>query len=310
MAFADSVRGAFTENINLKLVSIGFTLVLYSLVHGAQDAQRSVPVDLVLLLPPDDANRVLVSSIPPQVRVTLRGQRTALDELHADDVGNLQVDVRAGQDRHVFFDKTGVHVPAGVTVDQIDPPGIDLQWDDVVTRDVPVQLTVTGTPAPGFIVKGVPVADPPNVRVRGPKGEVAVLQHARADAFDVSGLSEGSYTRALAIDRPTGHLAFDVRSVSVTTHVTREVAEKTFTKIPVIVVGQSPANAKAKTTPADVDVRLSCPPDIVHALRPEQILPRVEEQSTAATGSESHPVVVTVDKCEVHVTPDVVVVRW
>ncbi len=306
MAFSDTVRSALTENINLKLISIGFTLVLYSLVHGAQDAQRSVSVDLVLLLPSEETNRVLVSPIPPQVRVTLRGPRTTLDELHADDIGNLQVDVRAGQDRHVTFEKSSVHMPTGVQVDQIDPPGIDLQWDDVITRDVPVQVTVTGTPAPGFIVKGLPIADPANVRVRGPKGEVVVLQHARADAFDVSGLSEGTYTRALAIDRPTGHLSFDVRSVSVTTQITRELAEKTFTKIPVIVTGQ----AKAKTTPADVDVRIACPPDIVHSLRPEQILPRVDESSTNATGSETRPVIVNIDKCEVHVTPDVVVVRW
>jgi len=155
-------------------------------------------------------------------------------------------------------------------------------------------------------VKGVPVSDPANVRVRGPKSEVAVLQHARADAFDVAGLTESSYTRMLAIDRPTGHLTFDIRSVSVTTQITRELAEKAFTKIPVVVVGQ----AKGKTIPTDVDVRISCPPDIVHALRPEQILPRVEETSTAASGSESRPVVVTIDKCEVHVTPEVVVVRW
>src|SRR6185312_4295610 len=140
------------------------------------------------------------------------------------------------------------------------------------------------------------------VRVRGPKSEVAVLQHARADAFDVSGLTEGTYTRTLAIDRPTGHLTFDVRSLSVTTQITRELAEKTFTKVPVVVVGI----AKAKTTPADVDVRISGPPDIVHSLRPEQILARVEENSTNASGSETRPVMVTVDKCEVHVTPDVV----
>ncbi len=306
MAIGDVVRGAFTENVNLKLLSMGFTLVLYSLVHGAQDAQRTVPVDLVLLMPEGEANRVLVSSIPPQVRVSIRGSRATLDELHVDDIGNLQVDVRAAQDRHVLFDKSGRSRPCGRIVDQIDPPGIDLQWDDLVTRDVPVQLTVTGTPAPGFIVKGVPVSDPANVRVRGPKSEVAVLQHARADAFDVAGLTESSYTRMLAIDRPTGHLTFDIRSVSVTTQIARELAEKTFTKIPVVVVGQ----AKGKTIPADVDVRISCPPDIVHALRPEQILPRVDEASTAASGSESRTVAVTIDKCEVHVTPEVVVVRW
>lgn len=306
MAFSDTVRSALTENLNLKLVSIGFTLVLYSLVHGSQDAQRSMEVTLVTLLPPAEANRELVSQLPSHVRVTLRGPRTTLDDLHAEDIGSLQVDARAGQDRRVTFDKNSVHVPTGVIVDEFVPAGIDLHWDDVVTRDVPVQATVAGTPAPGFIVKGVPVADPANIRVRGPKSEVSVLQHVRAEAFDVSGLTENSYTRNLAIDAPMGGLQYELRPVAVTVQIARELAEKTFTKIPIIVTGQ----AKGKTTPADVDVRLSCPPDIVHALRPEQILPRVEESSTAASGSESRPVMVTVDKCEVHVTPDVVVVKW
>jgi YbbR domain-containing protein len=306
MAFSDTVRSALTENINLKLVSIGFTLVLYSLVHGSQDAQRSMEVTLVTLLPPAEANRELVNQLPPHVRVTLRGARAALDDLHADDIGSLQIDARAAQDRHVMFDKSSVHVPTGVSVEEFVPAGIDLHWDDVVTRDVPVQATVAGTPAPGFIVKGVPVADPENVRVRGPKSEVSVVQHVRAEAFDVSGLTENAYTRNLAIDAPTGGLKYELRPVAVTVQIARELAEKTFTKIPIIVTGQP----KAKTTPADVDVRLSCPPEIVHSFRAEQILPRVEESSTATTGSEPRPVIVTIDKCEVHVTPDVVVVRW
>jgi hypothetical protein len=305
-SFSETVRSALTENLNLKLVSIGFTLVLYSLVHGNQDAQRSMEVTLVTLLPPAEANRELVSQLPPHVRVTLRGPHTTLDDLHADDIGTLQIDARAAQDRHVTFDKTSVHVPTGVSVEEFVPAGIDLRWDDVVTRDVPVQATVAGTPAPGFIVKGVPVAEPANVRVRGPKSEVSVLQHVRAEAFDVSGLTENSYTRNLAIDAPTGGLQYELHPVAVTVEITRELAEKTFTKVPIIVTGLP----KGKTTPPEVDVRLSCPPDIVHSLRAEQILPRVEESSTAASGSESRPVMVTVDKCEVHVMPDVVVVKW
>src|SRR5262249_30316023 len=131
--FSETVRGAFTENINLKLLSIGFTLVLYSFVHGAQDAQRALSVDLLLLLPPSDSSRVTVSDIPPRVSVTLRGSQTKLEQLHADEIGTLQVDVRGAQDRHLLFDKSSVRTPTGVHVDQIDPPGIDLQWDDVVT---------------------------------------------------------------------------------------------------------------------------------------------------------------------------------
>ena len=306
MTLGEHLRNALTQNVGLKLLSFTCALLLYSLVHGAQDAQRSVSVDLVVLLPPETARRVLVSPIPPSVRVTLRGSHAALDELHADDVGNVQLDVRAGQEKRVVLDKSLVHVPAGVRVEQVDPPSLDLVWDDLVTRDVPVQVTVAGTPALGYVVKGVPVAEPQAVRVKGPKTEVQLLQHARADAFDVSGLTEGSYKRSLAIDKPSGALSYDVGSVSVILDIQRELAERSFPKLAVAVVGA----AKGHTQPTDVDVRLLCPPDVVHALRAEQVVPRVEVKSTAASGSESLPVLVTVDKCEARVTPQAVIVRW
>lgn len=305
MTLAERLRAALTENVGLKLLSFLCALLLYSLVHGAQDAQKNVSVDLVMLLPPDAAKRVLVSPLPPRVRLTLRGSRTALEELHGDDIGNVQLDIRGGQDKRVVIDPALVHVPAGIKVEQVDPPSIDLTWDDVVTRDLQVQVSLTGTPASGFTVKGT-LADPPNVRVKGPKGQVALLQHAGVDAFDVSGLTEGSYTKSLAIGRPAAGLTYDIESVSVTLEIQRELAERSFSKLAVAVVGA----AKGKTLPADVDVRLSCPPDVVHALRPEQVVPRVEVKDTSATGSVSLPVVVNVAQCEVTITPQTVIVRW
>jgi hypothetical protein len=302
----ERVKGSLTENLNLKLLSFAFALVLYSLVHGSQDAQRSVLVDLVVVLPPESANRVLSNQLPPQVRLTLRGPRAALDELHADDIGNLQVDVHSGNERRISLDPAMVHVPPGVRVEQIDPPAIDLVWEDQIVREVPVQVSVVGIPAPGFMVKGAPIADPNSVRVRGPKSEVLVLQHARADAFDVTGLTENVYPRQLALDKPLGRLTYDTSRVLVTTAITREVVERLIPKLPVIVVGQP----KAKTTPPEVDVRLVCPPEILRGLRAEQVVPRVEERSIASSGSESLPVIVEVDRCETHATPSAVIVRW
>ncbi len=301
----ERARALFTENLNLKLVSLFGALVLYSLVHGAQDAQRAMSVDLVVVLPPDTANRVLVSPLPPQVRVTLRSSQGKLDELRTDDIGNLQVDVHTGQDKRVMLDKTMVHVPAGVTVEQIDPPTIDFQWDDVILRDVPVQVSVVGTPAPGYVVKGVPAANPKDVRVRGPKSELSTIQFARAEAFDVSGLTAGNYSHALAIDHPGGRVTFDTRTVNVATEI-MSLTERNFIKLAVAVTGKS----HAKTTPGEVDVRLSCPPDIANALREEQVVPRVEIKNAAGSGSESLTVIVGVDKCEAHVTPNTVIVKW
>jgi len=301
----EQVRATVLDNLGLKLVSFAGALLLYSLVHSSQDAQRSMSASLVVTLPRGSGNRVLVNQLPPQVRLLLRGAPNKLDDLHADDLG-VQAEVVSTNDRALRLDPTVVHAPPGVRVEAIDPATIELVWEDVITRDIPVQVGVVGSPAPGFMVKGVPVAEPASVRARGPKSEVLGLQYARAAAFEVSGLTEGSYPRQLLIDTPPTRVTYDANIVKVTTQVMREVAERPFTRLPVIVVGPP----KAKTIPADVDVRLVCPPEVVRALRPEQVVPHVEEKSGSPAGSESLPVVVQVDRCEAHVTPASVIVRW
>ena len=301
----ERIRSLFTENLNLKLLSFAFALVLYSLVHDAQDAQRPVEVGVVVRVPPDASNRLLVGQSASKVRLTLRGSRAALDDLHVDDIGTLQVDARNGSEKRLTLDKDMVHLPPGVRVEQFDPPSIDLQWEDQIVRDLPIEVSVVDMPAAGYVVKGAPVADPPTVRVRGAKTEVMVLQHARAEAFDVHGLTDGVYRRELAIDKHVG-LKYDVSEIKVTAEITREIVERPFTKLAVAVVGPP----KGRTQPAEVDVRLICPPEVLRGLRPEQVVPTVEVKSKDASGSVSLPVVVNVDKCEAHVTPANVVVRW
>jgi YbbR domain-containing protein len=306
VGWADRIRVAVTENLNLKLLSFGFALVLYSMVHGGQDAQTTVSVDLDVLVPPESANRTLVNKSKESVKLTVRGSRAAIEELHARDVGAIQLDAHTGNEKRVSIDPASIRLPPGVRVEQIDPPAIDLTWEDRVERDVPIQVSVVGTPAPGYMVKGAPKSEPRDVRVKGPKSAVMTLQYARAEAFDVSGLGEGIVSKQLAIDKPQPELSYDTASVKVTLEITREIVERPFTKLAVAVVGPP----KGKTQPAEVDVRLVCPPEVLRALRPEQVVPRVEVQSHEPTGSMTLPVEVSVDKCDAHVTPSTVVVRW
>ena len=307
------LRSVVTENLNLKLLSLAFALVIYSLVHGSQEAQRPMLLSVVALTPPDSVNRVLTTPIPAQIRVTYRGPKATLDELHTDDVGNVQLDLRGGNETRIQLDSRTIPVPPGLQVEQACfslgdrcVPELPLVWEDLIVRDVRVEVGVVGTPAPGFMVKGAPTAEPIVVRAHGPKSEVLVLQRARADAFDVTGLTDGKYTRQLAIDRPAGHVTFDVPSVAASVEIGREVAERPFTKVPVAVLGRT----SAKAQPAEVDVRLTCPAEVVRAMRPEQLVPRVQIASTTDHGSEALPVLLAVDQCDVHVTPPTVIVRW
>lgn len=303
----ERIRAALTENLNLKVLSFAFALVLYSLVHGGQDARRSVVVDLEVQLPPESADRVLVGSIPQSIRIFVRGSNQTIDNLRAASV-TVSIDLANKQPSSVVFEPRMVRLPEGVNVEieQFDPPSLDLRWEQRVVRDVPIQVSVVGTPADGFVVKGPLIAEPKAAKVRGPQSDVMVMQFVRVDAFDVRGLTEGSYPRNLAVERNNPRVRIEPASVTVTADITREVAERVFQKLPVAVVGV----AKAKTTPAEVDVRLVCPPDIVRSLRPEQIVPQVDVTSKDASGSVSLPVQVRIDKCDAYVVPKEVIARW
>src|SRR5580704_16454474 len=222
------VTSLVTENLNLKLLSLAFALALYSLVHGSQEAQRSLLLSVVALTPPQTSNRELVTPIPAEIRVTVRGPRQTLDDLHSDDI-QVQLDLRSGTEARLTFEPSMIPVPPGITVEQIDPPEVDLKWEDRIVRDVPIEVGVVGSPAPGFVVKVAPVSDPKAVRAQGPKSQVLVLQRARTDAFDVGGLTEGKYTRQLAIDRPYGRIVYDALTVSATVEIGREEVERPFT---------------------------------------------------------------------------------
>lgn len=303
----ERIRAALTENLNLKLLSFAFALILYSLVHGGQDARGSISVDLEVNLPPESGDKVFIGTIPRDVRIFVRGSAQTIDNLRGGAV-HMLVDLTDAPE-HVVFTPKMVRLPDNVRVDieQFDPSYIDLKWEPRVTRDVPVQVSVVGAPADGYVVKGPLTAEPKTVKVRGPQSDVMVLQYVRAEAFDVRTITaDGLYPRPLAIEKPSPRLRIDPTSVIVTAEIAREVSERVFQKVPVAVVGP----AHGKTQPAEVDVRLICPPEIVRQLRPEQLVPQVEVTSKDPSGSVSLPVGLHIDRCEAFFTPPSVVARW
>ena len=303
----ERLKTLITDNLNLKLLSFAFALVLYSLVHGGQDARGSISVDLEVNLPPESGDKVFIGTIPRDVRIFVRGSAQTIDNLRGGAV-HMILDL-TNSPEHVVFNQNMVRLPDGVRVEieQFEPPSMDLKWEQRVTRDVPVQVSVVGAPADGYVVKGPLIAEPRTVKVRGPQSDVMVLQHVRTDAFDVRTITaEGQYPRQLAIEKINPRLKIEPQSIIVTAEITREVAERVFPKLPVAVVG----TAKGKAQPSEVDVRLVCPPDIVRSLRPEQIVPQVEVTSREPSGSESLPVVVHMDQCDAYMTPREVVTKW
>ena len=185
----------------------------------------------------------------------------------------IEIDLRGGNRESISFEPKDFSFPPETTITIIDPPSIELEWEDVVTRQIPVQAAITGQPADGYIVKGEPDVDPTQLTVRGPVSVIEVMQFARLAAFDVSGLSEGTHRRRIAIDAPPVRARYiGPSAANVTVTMARRVSEAKFENRPMEVVGVPGAGA----VPHAVDVTVTGPPEIVHALRPEQIVPRAD----------------------------------
>jgi YbbR domain-containing protein len=310
-SFGRFLQGAFTENLGLKAVSLAVALGLAAYSRGQLDrTQRTVAIGVVLRLPPERLHRELMTQMPANVDVTVVGTTRSIDRLVPSPI---ELDLRDGTTDSVTFERTMFSLPPEVELKFVDPPSINLEWQDVVQRTIPIQAARTGQPAKGYEIKDVFDVDPKEITVKGPESLVEVLQFARLAAFDVSGLTDGVYRRRLSIDDPPPRVRYlGSKAATVTVVVVRRQTQVKFEHRPIEVVGIPYAHV----VPATVDVSVNGPPETVVALRPEQIVPRVDlstaglDLKTETHGSTTLKVQVDLDNAEAECQPPSVTVKW
>jgi hypothetical protein len=183
-----------------------------------------------------------------------------------------------------------IPVPPGVKVEHIDPPAVDLVWEDRVVLDVPVEVGIVGAAASGFVVKGAPRPSPLSSTRDGPKSQVMVLQHAPPTRSTSLACPPASTRGSSPSTRPRHAFRYDVPSVSASGRSYARGGRATVcAKVPVAVVGR----ASAKAQPSEVDVRLSCPPEVVRALRPSKWCRGCRLPRRPTTGRTRSPVQVS-----------------
>jgi YbbR domain-containing protein len=309
------LREAFTENLGLKAISFAFAVGLFMFLYGQRDEQqRTVAVGLSFRPPAEDSARELMTQLPASIHITLRGPAHVIDRLVQSGIPPLTVDLRNSERDSITFNERMFSLPPDTHLTATDPPSIELEWEDVIARQIPVQASIAGQPANGYVVKGEPEVDPKQITARGPSSLVEVLQFARLAPFDVSGLSEGVHRRRIALDAPPTRVRYlgpTAATVSVT--VGRRLTEASFQGRPVEVLGPSVTGVN----PRAVDVTVVGPPEVVQALRAEQVVPRANFMKAPGIdlkdlrhGSAELPVTVELAGAEAKVQPPTVTVKW
>lgn len=301
------------DNLGVKALALLFSLIFFVYVHGQEDVrEKTIAVPLVSL-PPTDGSRELMTALPPNIHVTLRGSARALSRLVQEGLSPVEIDLRSQRVNHVAFPPSVFGLPRDVTVVAVDPSQLDLSWEQIITRVVPLRATVTGEPARGGEVPNPPSFEPATVTVRGPVSKVEVLQHAAITPFDIAGLAPGKYTRRLSLSPlvpPNRYLGSETATVTV--EVKRREHERVFHGLPVQVVGPQ----HGLPLPRFVDVKVVGPPELVDSLSPAQVVPQADVLGQGkwapqtGHGSAVVPVAVPLEGARVSVQPPTTIVKW
>ncbi len=284
----NAVRLLVTENLGLKASALGIAILMFSLVHGAEDMERNIYVDVVVRPPPDAKDMILVTETPDRVRVRIKGSRARLNSLRQEALPAVDVELKSREESRYYFEKEMFDLPAGVSVMQVVPPSLVFKWVPRAVRDVPVELFVAGRLAPGLEWAGEPEVFPEAVEVDGPRDVVNSIRTVRSTKVDVSELEEGVVQREVELVAAPVNTSFDTQTVLVTLRVQPKLKVRVLSPLRVDAEGVVPRALR----PRAVAARIRGPEALVDALNPASVLAIV---SLSEASTKKGPVAVPVE---------------
>lgn len=273
-----------TDNIGLKLLALGASVLLFSLVHSDVDAQRSIFLDVVALLPPPSSGKLLISELPAQVKVTLRGSRSRLSSLSRDELSPIQMDLRDAATTPYYLDPRAIEVGSNVQVIEITPSIVPLTWATAGERRVPVQVQLEGELDKKLSLRGDVEVDAAYITLRGPEQALKSLNTVSTEPVSLVGLGLGEHRRRVPLEPLPEHVAYvEDTAVEVRLQVEPAVAERTLRHLEIAALGEGSVALR----PDHVEVTLRGPQALIEALDPDVIVPYVTLDSMAAIGTHA-----------------------
>lgn len=185
-------NGKISPNTVNKILSVTIAIFLWIFVIGGENPVvkertiRSVPVNLKNLEMLEDNNLTIAGSTQYTVDVKIKGQRTVVDPLTAEDI-EVEADLFGyGQGQH-YINVTAI-VPDNTELVEIRSPRIQVNIEEMIATSKPVNINFANVPE-GKEIGGL-VIQPTEVEVSGAKSLVDSVAWAFG-TVNVSGYEEG-----------------------------------------------------------------------------------------------------------------------
>jgi YbbR domain-containing protein len=275
---------ALLDSLPLKIMSLGFAVLLWLLVAGERTSEMglSVPVEL------QNFPRELELTGEPvnAVEVRLRASPGMIQRIVPGEVSAQVNLVGFGEGEHiVHLTEDTIRAPFGVKVVKISPAVLTFHLERTQRKVVPVQPRLLGRPAEGFEVAEV-TSQPKEVRLEGPTSRVDEMESAYTEPVSVDGAKDTvTETVTIGIADPLLRVLVTPR-VKVTARIRERHGTRTIKGVAVELRGAAEA-----VRPDRVDVTVSGPESALPGLAPSEV--RAYVDAARASGGRA-PVVIEI----------------
>ncbi|MBD3336864.1 MAG: hypothetical protein GF355_15230 [Candidatus Eisenbacteria bacterium] len=265
------------RNIGLKFTALMLALAFYLHVFATQVQEATIDIPLRIVDVP--AGMTITGEIPQNVEVLVRGAGKELLKLRARNLRTQISVARAGEGRFqrpIVADD--IALPSDIeaqAVEVLAPRVLNLVFDRLMEKRVPVFPTVTGAPASGFLVSGPIRSDPDSVMLHGPQRLLEPFEFCRTLDVGIQGAT-GPLRAVVEVMTPAGVRA-EPPEVLVVVPIERLVV-RNIDGLPVEVL-KSGSIRNVEVDPSTGSVEILGPESIVARLRPGDLELRIDARN-------------------------------
>lgn len=158
--------GAIINHGGAKFAALVIALVFF--VVTRDDVTRTFTIPLRVA---QDPNRVLLTKLPDHITVELHGSWARMSRLGAQDLGPAELNLADARPGPLSVEPASIVMPEGVIFRSMQYEKVDLRFDRVIERPVPIRAELRGAVHPDYEHTRTTV-DPPRWRIRGGSGPV------------------------------------------------------------------------------------------------------------------------------------------
>jgi len=276
---------AFFGNFLLKVFALFLAIILHQYIRGNEARLSIVDVNMSYKLPGKDKALILVSSPVSKLKISIRGTESNLrrvDEKRLRYTFNLSNAIEGASSYRLYTELFSRIFPPGVEVIRITPSLLDVKFEKLIKRELPVKIVKKGQPQFGVSLENIAFS-PKRVVVQGAESIVQSLQNVQTQPIDLSGHSE-SVVKNVPLVKPARNIVFlgtsknKSRKIKVRLRFKEIFVQRTFKDVKIRVVNFLNPKLAYDLTPKTIELELRGPQAELAPLKPKAVIVEVDAQ--------------------------------